>query len=301
MLLACLAGAVMAADRSVAIVPTLSYPAGEQSALQPTGLYVDTHTNDVYVVDASTSRIAIYDADRQYNFEFSTRDRLVSPRQVAVDAQGRIFVLGDTREHTLAVFDYNGEFLRYFDLTDGTERLQPAGIALDAQDQLHVLTTMPLQVHVFSADAAPVRDYFVFTEGDSISRFNTIIGNFAIYADEIVLPFPVFGNVSCFDLTGKLTRSIGTAGGGPGELSFPIAGVPLKDGGFAIVDKHRHLVQFFRPDGRFEFEAGGAGLVAGWFFHPTSLVACADGTLLVGQTYGDRVQALAVQTASSGS
>lgn len=41
-------------------------------------------------------------------FSFQPKNRLVSPRQVAVDAQGRIFVLGDTREHTLAVFDYNG-------------------------------------------------------------------------------------------------------------------------------------------------------------------------------------------------
>lgn len=161
---------------------------------------------------------------------------------------------------------------------------------------------MPLQVHVFSADAAPVRDYFVSLKA-TLSRASIRLSVTlpSLRRTKIVLPFPVFGNVSCFDLTGKLTRSVGTAGGGPGELSFPIAGVPLKDGGFAIVDKHRHLVQFFRPDGRFEFEAGGAGLVAGWFFHPTSLVACADGTLLVGQTYGDRVQALAVQTASSGS
>jgi len=302
--LALLAGVALtawAAQRTVEIVPTLLYPAGQSLALQPTGLYVDAHTGDVYVVDAATSRVGIFDSKRQYNFEFSTRDRLVSPRQVTVDSQGRIFVLGDARQHTLAVYDYNGEFLRYLDLTADGQPLLPQDVAIDKQDNLHVLQMAPLRVNVYSTEGVAVRDYVLFPEGDSLSRNTEVAGVFAIYGEEIVMGFPMLGNVIRFDLSGHMVAMYGMQGGAPGTLSFPIAGLPLPDGRFVALDKHRHLVQYFTADGRYEYEVGDAGLVEGSFFHPTTMVLCNDGTLLVGQTYGDRVQSVTVRTEASGS
>lgn len=300
-LFVCLALSAQAGEQTAEIALTLRYPAGESGSPQPTGLYVDARTGDIFVVDATTARIAIYDAQRQFNFEFSTRDRLTSPRYVAVDSQGRIFVSGDSRQHTVGVFDYNGEFLQYLDLAVNDTMLSPLGLAIDDTDNLHVLSAGPLRVNVYTVDGTPVRDYVVFPEGEEETRNTGVVGNFAIANNEIFLPLPIDGNVACFDLNGNLIRMYGTSGGGPGELSFPAATLPLKQGGFAVVDKHRHSVLFYAPDGRFTHEIGGAGLSEGWFFHPTTLAVCTDGTILVGQSYHNFVQSVTVQPVVSGS
>lgn len=271
------------------ITATLRYPAGDEGSPQPTGLYVDQASGDIYVVDAVASRIAIFDAQRRFNFEFSTRDRLVSPRLCVVDDQGRIYVVGDSRAHTLAVFDFDGQFLRYLDLRVNDLLISPAGLVLRGEE-LFVLSTEPLMVHVVSLDGTPLRNFALLTEADEETQNTPIVGNFSVLDSELLLPLPIFGQVARMDLSGKLLSFIGFHGGGPGGLSFPIACCPTDDGGFVVLDKHRHLLQFIGSNNIYTQEIGGAGLEEGWFFHPSSLVRCKDGVLLVGQTTKNLVQ-----------
>ncbi len=290
-------GAAIAEENAYDITLALSYPAGDKSAPQPTCLYVDSHTGDIFVTDASNSRIAIYDSQRRYNFEFSTRDRVSSPRQVAVDSQGRIFVLGDTRQHTLAVFDYNGEFLNYVDLMADGNRVEPEGFGLDSKDNLYVLKTLPARVFAYNSNGELQREFPILLEADEETQTAQVIGTFTIIGDEMILPMPIIGQVARVGLDGKLIRIFGVPGGGPTELSFPAACARTVNGEFAVLDKHRHLILFFSAEGVFLREVGGAGMVEGWFFHPTSLVCCSDGTLLVGQMYNNRIQSVVFRNA----
>lgn len=282
--------------QSFEIKTSLRYPAGDLSSPQPTGLYVDARTGDIYVADAASARIVIYDAQRRFNFEFSTRSRLSSPQQVAVDLQGRIFVLGDTRQHTLAVFDYNGDFLNHLDLMAGGDRVSPVGMALDASDNIYILTAEPAYIHVFDPSGEPVRDFPILLEANEETQNAAVTGTFVIIENEMILPLPIIGQVARMDLDGKLIRIFGIAGGGPTELSFPTVCSRTADGEFVVLDKHRHLLQYFNSAGQYLREVGGAGLVEGWFFHPTALATCLDGVLLVGQMYGHRIQSVVVRS-----
>ncbi|MCB9365581.1 MAG: hypothetical protein H6508_00140 [Calditrichaeota bacterium] len=291
-----LSGSAVLADE-YDIKLSLRYPAGETGAPQPTCLYVDRFTGDVYLTDASTSRVAIYDAQRRFEFEFSTQGQIVSPRQVAVDSLGRIFVIGESRQHTIGVFDYNGEFLRYIDVTENEKVVGAAGVALSGEGNLVVLLGEPLRVVLCDPEGDVLDRFVILEEGDETTRTSPILGNLLIDQDRMILPVPLVGQVAVMDMQGKLIRFLGHGGGGPSELSFPAACCPTDDGGYVVVDKHRHLLQFLDSNGQYRYEVGGAGWVEGWFFHPTALAKCQDGTLLVGQIYANRVQAVTPQIA----
>lgn len=296
-LIGLLLSANFVAAQSFEIKATMTYPAGESETPQPTGLYVDSRTGDIYVADAFSARIAIYDSQRRFNFEFSTRDRLGSPQQVIVDSLGRIFVLGDTREHTLAVFDYNGEFLNYLELGVNETRLSPVCIAFDASDNLYALTAEPMRAYVFTSNASPVRDFSLLLETDLETQNTPILGNLSIADDELIISLPVVGQVARVSLDGKLIRIFGVPGGGPTELSHPIACNRTVSGEFVVLDKHRHLLQYFDASGNYLREIGGAGMNEGWFFHPSSLASCLDGALVVGQMYKNRIQSVVFRNA----
>lgn len=286
-----------AAEQSYDIAITMRYPAGDKSAPQPTSLYVDSHSGDIFIADGSTSRIAIYDAQRRYSFEFSTRDRLSTPQQLAVDSLGRIFVMGDTRQHTLAVFDYNGDFLNYLDLEANGSKITPAGFAFDAYNNMYVAVAEPARIYVFTASGEFQRTFPILSETDDETRNTPMIGNFSIVGKEMFVPLPMVGQVARVDLNGKLIRIFGVPGGGPTELSFPNACCLNAAGEYVVLDKHRHLIMFFNEEGNYLREIGGAGLAEGWFYHPTSLVCCGDGTMLVGQIYNNRIQSVIFRNA----
>lgn len=285
-----------AQTKSFTISLSLRYPAGDQSGPQPTGLYVDSRTGEIYVADASTARIAIYDAQRRFNFEFSTRSRLANPRQVAVDSQGRIFVLGDLREHTLAVFDYNGDFLGYIDPAVDNTKIEPTCFTITAEDQLLLLAAMPARVYKFKTDGEFVKQFPLMDGADEDTRMTPMLENLNVVGNRMMVTLPMFAQAAVCELNGELIRYIGVAGGGPTELSFPMAATVAPDGGYVVLDKHRHLVQFFDSNGSFVREIGNFGTKPGFFFHPTVMAVCSDGALIVGQMYANRVQAVVLES-----
>ncbi|MBK6765649.1 MAG: NHL repeat-containing protein [bacterium] len=273
------------------IALSLRYPAGDKAAPQPTGLYVDPRTSEVYIADGAGARIAIYDAQRRFSFEFSTRDRLPNPRQLAVDSEGRIFVLGDQREHTLAVFDYNGDFLNHLDLQFDSDAVEPLSLAITASDELMLLAAEPARVFVYSTAGEPLRTIELFA-GDEKARMTPMLENLNVIGDMMIVTLPMMSQAAVCKLSGEVERFVGFAGGGPTELSFPMAATLAPEGGFVVLDKHRHLLQFLDSKGSFVREVGNFGMRLGCFFHPTTMAVCSDGVILVGQQFANRVQAV---------
>ncbi len=286
-----------AQSESYSIGVSLRYPAGDKSGPQPTGLFVDSHTGEIYVADAATARIAIYDAQRRFNFEFSTVNRLANPRQVAVDSQGRIFVLGDSREQRLAVFDFNGDFLRYIELTADGAMFEPMCFTVTEDDRLLLLAAMPARIYEYTTEGVFAKEFPILVNADEASQMTPMLEDLNVVGELMVVTLPMFGQAVVCSLEGKLIRFLGVAGGGPTELSFPMAATVAPNGGFIILDKHRHLVQFLDSKGSFVREVGNFGTRAGLLFHPTTLAVCADGTILVGQMFANRVSAITLENA----
>ncbi len=58
-------------------------------------------------------------------------------------------------------------------------------------------------------------------------------------------------HVVVFGTDGKVLRTVGKRGEGPGELGFPISMTPLPDGGLAIMDMASRAISLFDADGKY--------------------------------------------------
>jgi hypothetical protein len=75
---------------------------------------------------------------------------------------------------------------------------------------------------------------------------------------------PQSSRVVVTDAQGKLVRTVGKAGEGPGELRMPVAFAVLRDGTIVIADMGHRAYQIFGPDGAFQRMVsfgGDAGLI----------------------------------------
>ena len=99
--------------------------------------------------------------------------------------------------------------------------------------------------------------------------------------------------VRVFDAAGRLVRTIGRPGAGPGELRRPL-GVTIDAAGHVLVtDSGNHRVQVFTKAGTFVSSFGGAGREPGRFQSPHGIAVSASGRLFVADRDSRRVQILA--------
>jgi DNA-binding beta-propeller fold protein YncE len=274
----------------------LTYPESGQ-LLDPGSVTCDSHTGEIFVTDTRGQRVVIFDRQGRYAFDFGDPDHLPGLRQVAADSLGRIYVLRGAPDVTLSVFDYNGDYLHDLRLTKpGTDSLLTVNsILMDEQDRLFVLTVLPPHIYVYNTAGETLNDFAIFTDpADSVLANQPGYGTMALVNHMLVIPVPFVAGVARYTTDGKYVDTFGLVGGGPGELSFPVAATGDKDGHIMVLDKHRHTVLQYGADGRFMCEAGGKGQTPGWFFHPTSLACNQQGNLIVAQTYMGRIQTVSM-------
>ena len=278
----------------------LSYPESGQ-LLEAGNITCDVHTGEIFVTDVKNQRVVIFDKSGRYSFDFRNPEHLSGLRQVAVDSLGRIFVLRESRDASISVFDYNGEYLHDFNLLKpGTdERLEISSIVMDEQDRLYALTVMPAHIYVYSSDGSLLNDYLMFAGLDSLTRHQLFYGTMALVNGSLVVPIPGLFSVARYTTDGQFIRLFGSVGGGPGGLSFPIAAAGDLDGNIWVLDKHRHVLLQYNESGQYVREIGGRGPSAGWFYHPTSLACNQQGEAIVGQTFQGRIQAISFSERST--
>ena len=274
-------------------------PGGATEMLRPSSVYFDAHQDEIYIADTGNNRIIIFDKFGNYVFEFSDIKHLSAPGQIAVDSLGRIFVLCKSHREKLRVFDYNGIFLHdlipteywmSFPFADSSASI--SSFLLDEEDRLFVLRSRPAHIYVYSSAGQPLYDFPLFEEMSDYTRKQSMLGTLSIINGDLVIPMPIVSQLARYTKQGKFVRIFGYPGGGPGELSFPIAAAADGAGGILVLDKHRHAVIQYRDDGTFHREVGGMGSGPGWFYHPRALATNPDGQCYVTQTLMNRVQTI---------
>jgi sugar lactone lactonase YvrE len=84
------------------------------------------------------------------------------------------------------------------------------------------------------------------------------------------------GRISVFDRTGKLLRTIGKTGSGPGEFRTPHALEFDSQGRLVVADRHNHRIQILTKDGRFITEYGDFGRTSGLAIDRNDVIYTAD-------------------------
>jgi DNA-binding beta-propeller fold protein YncE len=133
---------------------------------RPGGIALDSARNRLYVADAKANRVAVFDTQSFRKLGLigapstpgkSEDGKFSAPTNVAVDAQGRLYVT-DTWNHRVQVFSPDGKFVRAFG-SEGSSPgsfVRPKGIALDSEGHIYVADAEFNNFQVFNPDGQPL-------------------------------------------------------------------------------------------------------------------------------------------------
>jgi DNA-binding beta-propeller fold protein YncE len=281
------------AERSVPaiFVRQLSLPGEGNDFLRPLAIHADRAFGEVLVADTGHGRVVIMDEQGTYKFEFGGEENFASPSALAVDSQGRIYVLGSTiNGRIVQVFDFDGVFLRTMntDTPDGPCR-DITSIALDGSDNFYLLDATAMRVCSWDSAGRFRHSFDLIPDMEPDERRKQVFGAIEAHGDKVYVAASSLGTVAVYDGSGAFVRHIGYRGNSPGELSFPVD-VAVQGDLVMVLDKHRYNVVCFDGGGRFLGEFGGKGHSPGWFYHPTLLEAGEQGLVYVGQIFQNKIQ-----------
>jgi DNA-binding beta-propeller fold protein YncE len=244
---------------------------------------------DVYICQArfrnsTAHRITIMNGaffmDRDINLDDIPEAKGLSPRSVAVNHDGIIYVAGDNSRGVL-VLDKDGTFLRWLKPTD-----KSLGSATDAEaeQRQNGEIDQPKEDQAISSDkddkdAAVKVNYVAIDSAGKLYLLSAEIGKIFVYGPDE-----------------KLLFSFGTKGGSPRQLSQPKAlAIDENRGLIYVVDYMRHTILTYDLSGKFLFEFGGRGTGPCWFNFPCGIAVNRHGQVIVADQFNRRVQVLDVR------
>lgn len=216
---------------------------------KPIGLTVH-HDGRLFIADTHYSRVMIYDQDGNFLAKFGENG--LGPGQfqlvtdVVVDRYGNIYVGEYGGNDRISKFAPDLTFIKCFgDQPVGGARLsRPAGLAIDADDNLWVADACNHRIVKFGLDGEYVAGFGEMGLAPGQLRWPYDID---VRADGTLL-ISEYGNnrLQWFDRSGKSIRVWGQAGRNLGELYSPWGAVEAPNGLLYVLDSLNHRVQIVR-------------------------------------------------------
>lgn len=215
---------------------------------------VDTWNYRIQYFDANLNPITTWGLPGEYGTAAETEpvDGLWGPRDIAVDAQGRVFV-SDTGNKRVRVYQVvDGQRVHLFDIGEGGSGLgqldEPAGLAIHPNGNLYVADTWNRRISVFTTDG-------FFLDTFPVRGWYEEQGNrpyLAIDAERELLYVsdPDAGRVLVYTTSGDCVGSFGEASGPEATLGqFAVsAGIAVDSAGQVyVVDNRLGRVLVFPP------------------------------------------------------
>jgi DNA-binding beta-propeller fold protein YncE len=202
---------------------------------------------------------------------------LVKPFGVAVDGFGR-FIVSDTAQ--AAVFVMDAERHTFTAIGEHTKQAPfrvPVGVAVDAANNIYVGDSGLAQVLVFGPDLALKR---------AIGRQSEFVAPSGVAVDDARGRLYVVDArrhvLVVYELaTGRLLRTVGKRGSGPGEFNFPTGVAVGVDGRVYVSDTMNYRVEVFDADLAFVSSFGTLGVRPGQFRRPKGIAVDADNVVYV--------------------
>jgi len=258
----------------------------------PAGIFCDPKTGEIFVADRSTNTIEIFDETGAALYSFSDDEHLSEPSRVAVDDEGRIYVI-DLDRTRIKVFNYRGEFLSNLELPGfgADEKPSFTAITFDAANgDLWIGDSRSGQVVAFDRRLQPRMR--IGTLGDGQGQLDGIAG-IALDERNVYVASQEGIAVQIFTRQGRFVRGWGIHDAGLHNVSLP-AGIAVDAKGRVILlDTLRQEIKYFDPDGKLIELFGGLGLQAGAVSFPTDLGMDRKGRLCVADSGNGRAQVLA--------
>jgi len=253
----------------------------------PESVFVDDQRGEVWVADTRNNLIGVFSSDGMPLYAFGSRKYVREPRQVAVDANGRVLVLEQDRTR-IRTFNYRGLYLGDLVPAGFPEKGQIAAFALGPDSTLWIGETTNDELLLYDYPSMRLRRRFG-SKGEEEGQFRSIA---AIAVDEkhVVVVDHTGIAVQVFNHRGDFIRGWGQHAMGGANFSLP-RGVALDaKSRIVVTDSLRHDIKYFDLEGRFIGHFGGAGRKPGSVAFPCGIAVGSDGRVYVAERGNARVQ-----------
>lgn len=208
----------------------------------------------------------------------SSTDRFSQPSDVAVDAEGNIYVT-DTLKDRVVVFDAKGKFLLAF--PTGVKR--PLGIDVGADGTVYVASKRSDAVTAFDRRGKLIRQYAAFAPLN-------------VTEEQGRLYITTMGPIVSFDAkTGRDRKVIGWQGRGNDDFAWP-QGIDSRDGTLFVADSNNLRLKALKTDGRVEWVFGKPPTQAAYvpsqgraFGLPSGIALDEQNNMLVVDAFRDKI------------
>ena len=179
-------------------------------------------------------------------------ETMPSPVMCDIDSAGLLY-LTDEHANVVAKFDsVSGESAGYWGTTGEApgELNGPSGIALDADENVWIVSSLNHRVERFTRDGEHVSGFGGFGTGPGRLNYP---GGVAIdrITDTLIVADWRNDRVQRFSPDGELLQVIGSSGNGPGEMNRPSGVAVDSRGDIYVADRSNHRVLMFNPRGMF--------------------------------------------------
>jgi hypothetical protein len=310
LVVACLipAGNLLANELAVPaeFIRDIKLPGFGETILRPSALHYDRFHDEILVGDSGHNRILIFSSNGVYKFSFSLTETMSTPRDITIDPQGFIYILGsDPDGQVLYRFDFDGAPLGAIDLpwVLAGVPVELRNLACDDQGTLYALDHKGRRVLVIGEDDALVNTINLeldeelaaeLAEDSVLGKGAYALGTLACAGNTLYIPVSNFGTVYTYSTDGEYLGSVGYFGAKPGTLNFPVAVEVSQEGLIMVLDRNRYCVVCYSPEKKFLGEFGGKGISPGWFMGPSLLSVPSAGRAIIGQVFRNKIQVCAI-------
>lgn len=208
----------------------------------------------LYVADTWNHRVQHLSAEGEALGAFGTYGQgedlqsLWGPRDVAVDARGRVFV-ADTGNKRVVVFEEGEPVASFGGVGVGPGQLdEPVGLAIGPEGRVFVADTWNQRVQVFEESAEG--EFVAVHEWPLDAWFGQSLNNKPYLAvsdgGSVCVSDPEGYRVICFNSQGQFLKAWGDPGAGPNQLGLPV-GVAFQGESLWVIDSENSRVMEFDP------------------------------------------------------
>ena len=279
---------------SVEFLYSIEYTSGRSEKLgEPIDIFFDRRKNELYIADARTSKIYVYDNSGMFLQEIKLTGVKSPPGMLAVDGKGNIYV-GYLGSPKISILDYKGEPLEHLDLpgivdTPGNPE-RPVRLSSGPDGRVYSLKRTGGIVKI-DIDGEAHEEISISGDGQP----NVIIGMGIDSAGRFLFTDMRPYSVVVFDPEKKVFKRFGTPGVLYGQITRP-TGITADDAGhFFVLSGTISKVSCYDKEGEFIEEFGGLGDRYGQFYMPTKIVSDGKDRLFVLESTLKRVQVFKIR------
>jgi DNA-binding beta-propeller fold protein YncE len=257
----------------------------EGEFLEPSSVFYEPKAREVFVADTKNNLVGVLTPEGVPLFAFGS-DEIREPTRIAVDGDGRIYVLDNDRSR-IKVFSYRGKYLGPLELPSVGPKPSFGALTFDADGNLYVGENESCRVLVFAPDRK--MRLRLGDCGTDKGQFQSITG-IAVDKERIVVTDAQAVAVQIFNKRGDFVRGWGVHDLGVQNFSLPQSVALDSRGHIIVIDTLRHEIKFFDGEGVFLDRFGGLGWRLGQVAFPTGVAIDAADHLFVVEKGNSRVQ-----------